>query len=871
MQNQKKAYKKLVLLSSVVLAMHYSTAVTKVEAADDSLSEELSKIEEIEQKLLDNDIESEVQQSSDLDNKDMDNLKGDDHYLEEETIEEVEETESIITAAPLNDQVEVSYRVGDIDEEIRQMKLNLFNLGYGDEDSVHWTNPDSYFGLGTEEALKEFQSDAEVPVNGVYDFNTKAILKDALNGPASEVVVAKVENVYSLGDSHEEIQTLKSNLLQLGYGDASSVHWTNPDTYFGKGTESELIAFQMNNNLPATGKLDSLTSAKIDMVLDTSHKPTVVSGENYSVGQTHEAIRALKRDLLTLGYGDRDSIHWTNPDAYFGAGTEQALKAFQRDYNLKVTGIFDSTSGEKINHLLSSAYSQGQSYEEIRQLKKYLLLLGYGDANSTHWTNPDTYFGKGTEEALIAFQKDFQLPANGRLDQGSWDKMIQILNTAYYVGKNDAGIIQLKEDLLRLGYGNANSIHWTKPDGYFGTGTKSEIKKFQKDFDLPISGVYDSQTSERMNDILNSAYFVGKKHEDVRLLKTNLMLMGYGDKNSVHWTNPDNYFGAGTKTALENFQREFGLSVTGILDAKTAERIDLVKSHQLTKYNMTLEEALDMQMRVNPQTDRPYAYISSEYVDEEGIVTADVMNVRSGPGILNSVIGTLEAGTEVTILSEHDGWYRISTKGGKWVNAVRNDVSYYLNPTNFLNNDLQLFQFLDLSRPSGATAAELNNFLRGKGILHGMGQSFIAASRIHGVNEVYLIAHALLETAHGASDLATGIIVEGKTVYNMFGIGAYDKAPELLGSQRAYEEEWFTPEDAIIGGAKFIGENYISVGQNTLYSMRWNPNSMHSNGYATHQYATDIGWASKQVYSMYNLYRDIGINRLYYDIPVFKN
>src|SRR5699024_11256103 len=54
-------------------------------------------------------------------------------------------------------------------------------------------------------------------------------------------------------------------------------------------------------------------------------------------------------------------------------------------------------------------------------------------------------------------------------------------------------------------------------------------------------------------------------------------------------------------------------------------------------------------------------------------------------------------------------------------------------------------------------------------------------------------------------------------------------------------EGWFTPQDAIVGGAEFIGEKYISVGQDTLYKMRWNPANP-----ATHQYATDAGWAVKQ-------------------------
>ena len=43
------------------------------------------------------------------------------------------------------------------------------------------------------------------------------------------------------------------------------------------------------------------------------------------------------------------------------------------------------------------------------------------------------------------------------------------------------------------------------------------------------------------------------------------------------------------------------------------------------------------------------------------------------------------------------------------------------------------------------------------------------------------------------------------------------------GPRFAYDAGWFSPEAAIMGGAKFIAQGYISSGQDTLYKMRWNP------------------------------------------------
>ncbi|MDO9574857.1 MAG: hypothetical protein Q7I94_07685, partial [Candidatus Contubernalis sp.] len=105
-------------------------------------------------------------------------------------------------------------------------------------------------------------------------------------------------------------------------------------------------------------------------------------------------------------------------------------------------------------------------------------------------------------------------------------------------------------------------------------------------------------------------------------------------------------------------------------------------------------------------------------------------------------------------------------------------------------------------------------------------------------------------------------------VYNMFGIGAYDSDPIRLGSEHAYKQRWFTPEEAIIGGAKFVGDSYINhptYKQDTLYKMRWNPATP-----GTHQYATDIGWAVNQVARVQSLYDQLSTYTLQFDIPKYK-
>jgi beta-N-acetylglucosaminidase len=99
----------------------------------------------------------------------------------------------------------------------------------------------------------------------------------------------------------------------------------------------------------------------------------------------------------------------------------------------------------------------------------------------------------------------------------------------------------------------------------------------------------------------------------------------------------------------------------------------------------------------------------------------------------------------------------------------------------------------------------------------------------------------------------------------MYGIGAKDSCPLQCGSEYAYKMGWTTPEKAIIGGAEFIAEGYISIGQDTIYKMRWNPDAP-----GTHQYASDIGWASKQVNRINSLYGLLSEYTLVFDVPKYQ-
>lgn len=190
-------------------------------------------------------------------------------------------------------------------------------------------------------------------------------------------------------------------------------------------------------------------------------------------------------------------------------------------------------------------------------------------------------------------------------------------------------------------------------------------------------------------------------------------------------------------------------------------------------------------------------------------------------------------------------------------------VSYYLHPNSFTKDSPSYFQFLKLSNTVSNLSEKVINekVLHNKGSLRETADSFIQAGVDYNMNAIYLLSHALHETANGASALSKGIEVgldkagkpimvtpenraslkDIKTTYNVYGIGAIDANANKYGAERAYTNGWFTIEKAIIGGAQFVKEKYIGSGQDTLYKMRWNPDNP-----PTHQYATHVMWSVLQ-------------------------
>ena len=192
--------------------------------------------------------------------------------------------------------------------------------------------------------------------------------------------------------------------------------------------------------------------------------------------------------------------------------------------------------------------------------------------------------------------------------------------------------------------------------------------------------------------------------------------------------------------------------------------------------------------------------------------------------------------------------------GNGWYNASRAATLKAMNSLEIWNSGTQKYQMLNLGKYQGISISKLNKILKGKGSLSGQGKAVAAACKKYDLNEVYLMAHAFLESGNGSSYFASG----RAGVYNYFGIGAYDNNPNYA-ITFARNEGWTTPAKGIMGGARFVRRGYIDQGQQTLYRMRWNPQSP-----GNHQYATDVRWAQIQASMIKSYYDRMGLKGEYF-------
>ena len=228
-------------------------------------------------------------------------------------------------------------------------------------------------------------------------------------------------------------------------------------------------------------------------------------------GDRGGGVLRVQEELYARGYLDEEG------DGQYGSMTENAVKAFQTDSALEVTGVVDDETYELLINGEEAV---------MRKLLQQLTGLGYLDAGAEEIT----------ADALRRFQQANGLEETGEPDEAT----LALLESGEAL--SDAALVQQR--LIELGYLQGAA------DGKFGQKSVSALKLFQAANGMEETGVLS-------DDVREALFSESAVSDDVRRVQARLIELGYLDGAA------DGDFGQKSVSALKKFQQMHGLEETG--------------------------------------------------------------------------------------------------------------------------------------------------------------------------------------------------------------------------------------------------------------------------------------------------------------------
>ena len=264
----------------------------------------------------------------------------------------------------------------------------------------------------------------------------------------------------------------------------------------------------------------------------------------------------------------------------------------------------------------------GMSGNDIRTIQVQLNRISRNYPAIPKIESPDGTFGIQTEEAVKAFQSIFNLNVTGMVDKATWYKIAYIYTSVKRLAELNSEGLSIEEvskqysEELRIGMDGSEisnlqyylavvgayyqSVQPVDITGYFGEQTEASVKSFQKVFGLPETGVVDRRTWNDLyraylgiiesvplsegNDIVLYPGIVlkeGMTNEYVRILQNYLSYI-HETYPTIPAVNTTGYFGPLTKNSVMAFQRQFGLTPNGLVNANTWNAI--ANQYSVLKY-----------------------------------------------------------------------------------------------------------------------------------------------------------------------------------------------------------------------------------------------------------------------------------------------
>lgn len=254
----------------------------------------------------------------------------------------------------------------------------------------------------------------------------------------------------------------------------------------------------------------------------------------------------------------------------------------------------------------------GSSGQEVREMQEFLNAIAINYPAIPVIFPVDGIFNESTEAAVRVFQRQFNLTVDGIVGKATWYKIsyiyaavrklaeltsigrIEDLYSGQYPGtplqEGDRGVeVQLLQYYLSAIAVFYPQIPNVSIDGRFGPELFKAVLNFQRSFGLIEDGIVGRETWNRIYALYETlsdkivpdesipeypgmTLQQGSSGENVRRIQTALNNIS-AQYPSIPLLVEDGIFGTATTTAVRAFQRQFGLTVDGIVGVLTWNKI----------------------------------------------------------------------------------------------------------------------------------------------------------------------------------------------------------------------------------------------------------------------------------------------------------
>ena len=506
-------------------------------------------------------------------------------------------TETPSTGEGLFGGVYTTIQYGDKGDRVKILQQALKAVGY------NISKVDGIFGSGTYTAVREFQRNEKLGVDGKAGKQTLKKLESYFdkdgnllggsgNSGSTTPPVEDDSPAYAIptrtlryGATGDDVKYTQQRLKELGYY-TGTVNGT-----FNTATMTAVKNFQKKNDLGADGVVGPKTIAVL-----FSNDALGAEAEKFQtlkLGMEGENVGAVQLRLKALGYftGTADGV--------FDSDTMIAVAEFQVANNLTVNGEVNEATYNKLYS--SSAIPKEEEKEDEPVIPNETLELGEtGDAVKSlqqrlkelgYYTGiADGNFGSGTYEAVKAFQKRNGLNVDGKAGKYTLTLLYSDSAIAAEDKETQPDVIVIPDRILRQGMSgdDVKSVQARlKELGYYGGELHGEFDKttllavraFQQNNNLTVDGAAGPNTNKLLfsekaisapadtSIIPTRNLTLGDTGDDVKAVQQRLRNLGF------YTSQVDGTYGSSTTSAMFHFQEMNGLTATGNGDLATYARL----------------------------------------------------------------------------------------------------------------------------------------------------------------------------------------------------------------------------------------------------------------------------------------------------------